>query len=224
MKLGVLLPTFRTSSDEALATAERAASGGLDGVFAFDHLWPMGSSTRPALAPFPVLSAVAARWATLSVGPLVARVSLVGTAKLVEQFATLDALAPGRVLAALGTGDQLSRDEDLAYGLGYPPAAERRAMLRDVATALPKTMTLWVGAGLPATNRLARELGAVINLWGVAPEDVVEVGKDGPVSWGGPLGDDAHATLTALMDAGATWAVSSEPSRLDELVKWRLSN
>jgi alkanesulfonate monooxygenase SsuD/methylene tetrahydromethanopterin reductase-like flavin-dependent oxidoreductase (luciferase family) len=224
VKLGVLLPTFRTSSDEAFAVAERAASAGLDGVFAFDHLWPMGSPTRPALAPFPVLSAVAARWATLSVGPLVARVSLVGSPTLVEQFTTLDALAPGRVVAALGTGDHLSRDEDVAFGLGYPSANERRAMLRDVAAALPTTMTLWVGAGSPATNRLARELGAVINLWGVAPEEVVEVGEDGPVSWAGPLGDDIDATLTAIAEAGATWAVSSEPSRLDELLKWRLAN
>ena len=217
MKLGVLLPTFRSTADDALATAERAAHGGLDGVFAFDHLWPMGSPTRPALAPFPVLAAVATSWTNLTVGPLVARVGLVGVAKLIEQFTTLDALAPGRVIAALGTGDHLSRDEQLAYGLGYPSASERRSMLNDVAIALPSTMTLWVGAGSTETNQLARHVGATINLWGMSPEEVAEAAKVGPVSWAGPLGDDATTTLSALAAAGATWAVASEASRLDEL-------
>ena len=104
MKLGVLLPTFREHAQEALDVASEADRAGLDGVFAFDHLWPMGSPLRPALAPFPVLAAVASRCPSLYVGPLVARVGLVATAKLVEQFTTLAVLAPGRVIAALGTG------------------------------------------------------------------------------------------------------------------------
>ena len=54
MNVGVLLPTFRDSAHDALATAAEAASHSLDGVFAYDHLWPMGQPERPALAPFPV--------------------------------------------------------------------------------------------------------------------------------------------------------------------------
>jgi len=61
VKLGVLLPTFRNGASDALAFADRAVEAGIDGLFAYDHLWPMGSPTRPSLAPFAVLAAVARR-------------------------------------------------------------------------------------------------------------------------------------------------------------------
>ena len=60
MKLGVILPTFRDSAEDAFRAAALADERGLDGVFAFDHLWPIGDRERPALAPFPLLAAVAA--------------------------------------------------------------------------------------------------------------------------------------------------------------------
>ena len=69
MKVGVVLPTFQSSPAAALEVADAAVAAGVDGVFAYDHLWPMGSPTRPALAPFPVLAAVAARHDALCVGP-----------------------------------------------------------------------------------------------------------------------------------------------------------
>ena len=138
MKLGVLLPTFRDNAYDALATADAAERAGLDGVFAYDHLWPMGSPTRPSFAPMPVLSAVAARTESLKVGTLVARMALVGTSTLVERFLTLEALAPGRVIAGLGTGDDLSKDEQIAYDVGYPTAEERWALLADAMAALQR--------------------------------------------------------------------------------------
>ncbi|MGB8178824.1 MAG: LLM class flavin-dependent oxidoreductase, partial [Acidimicrobiales bacterium] len=130
MKLGVLLPTFQDNADLALAFAERAQRAGVDGVFAYDHMFPIGSPERPTLAPMPVLAAVASRL-PLTVGTLIARVTLVSTAQLVEQFTTLQAVAPGRVIAALGTGDKLSKPEHDAYGLPYPSPDARRALMRD---------------------------------------------------------------------------------------------
>lgn len=221
MKLGVMLPTFRDQADDALVTAHDAEAAGLDGVFAFDHLWPMGSPTRPALAPFPVLAAVATSAPTLTVGPLVARVGMFSTDKLLELFSTLSALAPGRVIAALGTGDELSKAEQLAYDLGYPTSDERRSLLRDVASELLLTTPVWIGAGAAKTNALARELGVTLNLWGAEPARVRELAQEGPVSWAGPLGDDARARLDDLADAGATWAIASESRRIDELKEWR---
>lgn len=221
MKLGVLLPTFRDNADDALAVASDAERAGLDGVFAFDHLWPMGSPRRPALAPFPVLAAVAARCPSLDVGTLVARVGLVATSKLVDQFTTLAALAPGRVIAALGTGDKLSEAEQVAYGLGHRSAEERRQLLGEALEALASLMRVWSGAGSPATNQQARDRGAEINLWGVTAEAVREGSRGGPVSWAGPLGDDVNATLDELEKAGATWVVASAPFNLDQLRTWR---
>jgi coenzyme F420-dependent glucose-6-phosphate dehydrogenase len=221
MKLGLLLPTFRDDAEDAFAVATEAEQMGLDGVFAFDHLWPMGSPRRPALAPFPVLAAVASRCPSLYVGPLVARVGLVETSKLVEQFSTLAGLAPGRVIAAFGTGDKLSEAEQVAYGLAHRSADERRQLVGDAIDALSPHMSVWCGAGSPSTNQLAREHGAEINLWGVAPAAVHELSLEGPVSWAGPLGDDVAATLDGLERAGATWAVAAAPLKLDELRAWR---
>jgi Luciferase-like monooxygenase len=221
MKLGVLLPTFRDNADDALASARRAADAGLDGVFAYDHLWPMGTPTRPSLAPFPVLTAVALANPTLVVGPLVARVGLVGTAHLVEQFMTLHTLVPGRVIATLGSGDKLSAAENAAYDIPERSADERRALMADTARALVGTMPVWFGAGNDTTNTVARDVGAVLNLWNAAPERVLAIGATGPVSWAGPVPDDLDASLNALRDAGATWAVFTPDADIDALAKWR---
>ncbi len=221
MKLGVLLPTFRDNTDDALATADEAERAGLDGVFAFDHLWPMGSPTRPSFAPMPVLAAVAVRTDSLMVGTLVARMALVGTPTLVERFLTLEALAPGRVIAGLGTGDELSKDEQVAYDVGYPTAEERWRMLADTLEALHGKLQLWCGAGLPETEVVTREHDATLNLWGATPARVREVARRGPVNWAGPVKGDVAATLDQLRDAGATWAVVSSPSLIGELEEWR---
>jgi hypothetical protein len=223
VKLGVLLPTFRENADDALALADRAQRAGLDGVFAFDHLWPIGSPQRPALAPLPVLAAIATRF-SLSVGTLVARVGLVSTEILVEQFTTLEAIAPGRVIAALGTGDDLSKPEHDGYGIVYPSANERRRLLHEAMMALAPMMNVWCGAGSPATNAVAREHGVELNLWGVPARVVREEAGNGPVNWAGPLGSDAASTLSALKDAGASWAVISDPAPLNELKEWRHSH
>ncbi len=223
MRVGALLPTFEPSAAPALDAAGRAAAAGLDGVFAFDHLWPLNAPGRPALAPLPVLAAVAAANGSLWVGPLVARVSLVGAETLVAQVETLVALAPGRVVAALGTGDRLSVPEEAAYGLAPMSAAERRARLRDVAAALAGRCEVWVGAGGRETDALARELGLTLNLWDASDERVAAAAADGPVSWAGPLRADPAARLDALADAGATWAVASAKADPDALGAWARS-
>jgi len=221
VKLGVLLPTFRDRADDALATADAAERAGLDGVFAFDHLWPIGSPTRPSFAPLPILSAVAARHSSLKVGTLVARMALVGTPTLVEEFLTLEQLAPGRVIAGLGTGDELSMDEQIAYDVGYPTAEERWSLLADAMEALRGKVELWCGAGLPETEEVARKHGATLNLWGASPSRVRDVAQRGPVNWAGPLKGDVGSTLDQLRDAGATWAIATSPTLADELEKWR---
>lgn len=224
MKLGLILPTFREDATDAFAAAAACEAAGLDGVFAFDHLWPIGEPERPCLAPFAVLAAVAARSERLWLGPLVARVGLVGTDVLVRRFATLAALAPGRVVAALGTGDRLSAGEERAYGYASLDAGARRALLDEAFTALGEAcpdLPRWCGGGADATLEVARRHGAVVNLWRATPERVEALSRGGPVCWSGPLGDDATATLDALARAGATWAVASTPSSLGALADWR---
>jgi alkanesulfonate monooxygenase SsuD/methylene tetrahydromethanopterin reductase-like flavin-dependent oxidoreductase (luciferase family) len=224
MKVGVLLPTFRRGADDALDFAERAANAHLDGVFAYDHLWPMGTPTRPSLAPFGLLAVVATRHEELCVGPLVARVGMVSTAHLVEQFRTLESLAPGRVIAALGTGDKLSAPENAAYGLEVRSADERRALLAATHEQLAPTLPVWFGAGSSTTNELARTLGATLNLWGASAARLATECVIGPTSWAGPAPDDLEEHLDALSRAGANWAIFSPDVALGPLEYWRTAN
>jgi alkanesulfonate monooxygenase SsuD/methylene tetrahydromethanopterin reductase-like flavin-dependent oxidoreductase (luciferase family) len=223
MRIGVMLPSFRHGSGEALATARAAEAAGIDAVFCFDHLWPMGQPGRPALSPFPLLAAVAASTERLCVGTLVARVGLVRDEMLLAQFGSLSAVAPGRVIAGLGTGDAKSFAENDAYGEPAGPAAERRTELARCAIALREAgVPVWVGAGARATNDLALELGVALNLWGASPAAVAEHAAVGEVTWAGPP-VTAAAAITAVLrpiaDAGATWAVLASPTPMDALAE-----
>lgn len=221
MKLGVLLPTFRYGADDAFAFAAQAVDAGVDGLFAYDHLWPMGSPTRPSLAPFALLAAVARRHEDVIVAPLVARVGLVGTPHLVEQFVTLERVAPSRVICALGSGDKLSAAENEAYDIEVRSADDRRALMAETARELKDLMPIWFGAGNDETNRVAREVGATINLWGVSPERIREMSTSGEVSWAGPVPEDLTLTLDAVRDAGASWAIFAPDVDVQALRHWR---
>jgi alkanesulfonate monooxygenase SsuD/methylene tetrahydromethanopterin reductase-like flavin-dependent oxidoreductase (luciferase family) len=222
MRIGVILPSFRDSASEALAAAAEAEDAGLHGVFAYNHLWPMGQPGRPALSPFPLLGAVVARTERLAIGTLVARVGLTPDDVLVEELLTLEALSGGRFVAGVGTGDAKSADENLAFGVAYPSAHERRERLAAiVATLLAAGVTAWVGGGAAATNEVARSTGAVLNLWAATPAAVAKARRDGEVTWGGMLPRDpgaAAALLEELEDAGASWAVFNWPGSSERIV------
>jgi alkanesulfonate monooxygenase SsuD/methylene tetrahydromethanopterin reductase-like flavin-dependent oxidoreductase (luciferase family) len=230
MRTGIVLPTFRDTPDEAFAVADEAVAAGVDGLFCYDHIWPMGQPERPALAPFPILGALATRYGAGRapfLGTLVARVGLVPNAVLAAQFVALEHLAPGRIIAGLGTGDRLSEEENLAYGIPFPPAAVRRAELVELARDLVgEGLIVWIAGGPAARTEEARAAGAVLNVWDADPALVAErtTGTDGDdgtdgtdgivVSWAGPppaAEPPLAERLEALERAGATWAVFGWP-------------
>jgi len=222
LRLGVVLPSFRERADEALAAAAAAEAAGLHGVFAYDHLWPMGQPGRPAISPYPLLGAVAAMTTRVSLGTLVARVGLVAPAVLLSELRSLAALAPGRVIAAVGTGDAKSAAENRAFGLTFAPPEQRRAALAEVVSGLIAAgITVWVGGGAPATDAVARAAGAVLNCWNPPRERLVSALGDGPTSWGGmlPRAPGAAAALLAdLAGLGVSWAVVNWPGGTDALL------
>lgn len=222
MKIGLILPTFRDSVGDALDVAVAAHEAGLDGVFAYDHLWPMGSPTRPSFAPFPVLARAAVLCPGLWVGPLVARVGMVSTAHLAGQFRALATLAPGRVIVALGTGDSSTRDELDAYDLPFASSEARRQLVREVARAVGDVGPVWVGAGGGAvqTEAIAHELGAEVNLWQSPVTAVARLATSGPVNWAGEVSGDLTSNLDALAAAGATWAILRPGTSVEQLATW----
>ena len=94
----------------ALDAARRAEELGLDGVFVFDHLWPLGAPERPALSAFPVLGAVAAATEPgAASGPLVARIGLVPDEVLVAELLSLHRHGPGSAHRRAGHRRQQER-------------------------------------------------------------------------------------------------------------------
>jgi alkanesulfonate monooxygenase SsuD/methylene tetrahydromethanopterin reductase-like flavin-dependent oxidoreductase (luciferase family) len=229
IRTGVVLPTFRETPDDAMRVADDAVNAGVDGLFCYDHIWPLGQPERPALAPFPILGALATRFVPRGdgagpfVGTLVARVGLVPDDVLFEQFVALSHLAPGRVIAGLGTGDHMSADENRAYGIPYPPATARRTAMAALARRLrSQGLTVWIAGGRDARVEEPTAAGAALNLWDVDAAFVTGKADSSAgleVTWAGPPPSAPLApTVAALAGAGATWVVFGWPVDVDELV------
>ena len=239
MRVGVTVPQFRHDAEATVEVARRAEAAGLDGVFVFDHLWPLGQRMRPALHSTTLLGALAVETETVVLGPLVARVGLVPDAVLVHTLVSLRRIAGDRLVAALGTGDSLNREENEAYGIPFPPAAERLAALVSCCRRLRAAgVTTWVGGRSAAVREAAAEADGW-NSWATDPEtfahEAAGVAPGRILTWGGqvlvgrtPAGaaaklrahgprrglvcgtvDDLGRHLGALARAGASWAVCS---------------
>ena len=64
-------PAFSPTPVKVIALARESEVAGIDGVFAFDHLWPGGiAEERPSLSIYPVLGAVAAATSSIRSAPL----------------------------------------------------------------------------------------------------------------------------------------------------------
>ena len=239
MRVGVTLPQFRHDAEPAVDVARRAEAAGLDGVFVFDHLWPIGQRMRPALHSLTLLGVLAAETERVALGTLVARVGLVPDALLVHTLVSLHRMVGDRLVAALGTGDALNREENEAYGIAFAPAAERLAALVDCCRQLRSAgVTAWVGGRSAAVRRAAGEADGW-NAWGTDTATFAEEAAGVPagpaLTWGGQVligrtraeadaklrthgtrpglvfgtTDDLRRHLDGLAEAGATWGVCS---------------
>ena len=188
MRVGVTLPQFRHDAEAGIAVARRAERGGIDGVFVFDHLWPLGQRMRPALHSLTLLGALAAETDRVAMGPLVARVGLMPDAVLVHTLVSLHRMLGDRLIAALGTGDSLNREENEAYGVPFRPAAERLASLETCCRQLRAAgVETWVGGRSAAVRHAAGE-------------------ADGWNSWGTDVGTFAAEAATVAPGRTLTWA------------------
>jgi alkanesulfonate monooxygenase SsuD/methylene tetrahydromethanopterin reductase-like flavin-dependent oxidoreductase (luciferase family) len=172
----------------------------------------------------PLLGAVAATTSTIHIGTLVARIGLVPDAVLIDTFASLERISGGRLIAGIGTGDSLSRQENDAYGVPFGSADERRDSMAGVARVVrARGIPVWVGGGRPSTTALAIEVGAAVNLWESSAVRVAELSGAGyEVTWGGPLRGDVSAMaehLCQLAECGATWTVCAWPESLEAVAE-----
>jgi alkanesulfonate monooxygenase SsuD/methylene tetrahydromethanopterin reductase-like flavin-dependent oxidoreductase (luciferase family) len=183
VRVGLTLPSFQSDPERVLAVARAAEEAGLDGVFAFDHLFRQrgdaaDAERRPALELLTMTAAVAAATRRIMVGTLVARATLRPPAMLRNAFDTLARVAPGRIVAGVGAGDDDSAAEDAAFGvLPADPSPSADGPRRDLAAyrlarleatveaTARREYPVWVAGRSPAAIRVATRADGW-NLWG----------------------------------------------------------
>ena len=142
VKFGVTLPQFGNDPAGFIGGAERAHALRFDSVWLFDHLWPLtGGKNRPIFEAWTSMAYLAASTKDIELGTLVTRSSLRHPVLLAKAIATTATIAPGRVTVAIGSGDEMSRAENEAFGLPYWGPDERVAQLISAVQVIRSFLT-----------------------------------------------------------------------------------
>ena len=183
--LGVTLPQFSERPGPAVEACLDAHGLGFGGVFVFDHLWPLGQPSRPALEGWTLLAALAAAVGRepggaggFRVGTLVTRAGLRAPALVARMAATVGQVAGAGAIVGVGRGDLANRAENLAFGLPFGDAAERARVLEATVAALRGPLAgmpppeVWVGGTGPGALALSGRLADAWNGWARTPEEL----------------------------------------------------
>jgi alkanesulfonate monooxygenase SsuD/methylene tetrahydromethanopterin reductase-like flavin-dependent oxidoreductase (luciferase family) len=184
LPIGVVLGAVGVDVGWWLDSARRLDAAGYAGVWSWDHFISRGVRTDPVLEAWTTLTAAAMVTERLAVGTFVANVMNRHPAVLARMAATLQEASGGRFTLGIGIGGHPVEHE--AYGIDFPPPAERArhleeavAVLRALWTGGPVTRPsdlyplrdahafpvptpppqILIGAGTPAGARLAARIG-----------------------------------------------------------------
>jgi alkanesulfonate monooxygenase SsuD/methylene tetrahydromethanopterin reductase-like flavin-dependent oxidoreductase (luciferase family) len=220
-RVSFTIPQFAKNPQLALELASSGAALGLTGIFAFDHLVPLGDPSRPVLEGAATLGALAAATTDLRVGSLVTRVTLRSPSITAAVGAALSAISPGRSVLGLGAGDSMSEAEAIRYGMDRPDLATRIAILEETIEELRASapaLPVWVGGRHRRIRHVAATRADGWNAWGASVDDFAmeaqEVregaGRSITVSWGGGvvLVPDQESLDSEIAARGGTEALA----------------
>jgi alkanesulfonate monooxygenase SsuD/methylene tetrahydromethanopterin reductase-like flavin-dependent oxidoreductase (luciferase family) len=184
LPIGVVLGTIGVDTAWWLESARRLDAAGYAGVWSWDHFVSRGVKTDPVLEAWTTLTAAAMVTDRVTVGTFVANVMNRHPAVLGRMAATIQQASGGRFVLGIGIGGHPAEHE--AYGIPFPPPAERAFHLREAVGVIRALWTggpvtrdsplyplreahaypipdpqppILIGAGTPAGVRLAAELG-----------------------------------------------------------------
>ena len=134
-RFGVQLQAQRTSWKDYLDAVRRVEALGYDTVWTFDHMLPFaGPDDEPCFETFTALTAMALSTSRIRFGSLVNGVLYRDPATLAKSAADVDILSGGRLEFTLGAA--WAEREFTAYGLPFPPVAERMERLAETVEAV----------------------------------------------------------------------------------------
>ncbi len=134
LHFGVTLPQIKRSWAEARRAALELESLGFDSLWVCDHLYGVPNPALPILEAWTELTAVGALTERVELGTLVTPPFFRNPAVLAKQVATLDQIAPGRVIVGLGSGWFTPEFE--GTGCAFPPLPERQRALEETIEIL----------------------------------------------------------------------------------------
>ena len=136
LRFGVTLPQIKRTWEEARACALEFDTLGYDSLWVCDHVYGVPMPQLPILEAWTELSAVAAITERARLGTLVTPPFFRNPAILAKQLATLDQIAPGRVIAGLGAG--WFQPEFEGTGSPFPGTRERLRALEETCEILTR--------------------------------------------------------------------------------------
>lgn len=108
----------------------RAEAAGFDSIWVWDHFIQLRGWDEPILEGWLMLAFLAAATKSIELGTLVTGVTYRHPAILVKQATTLDVLSGGR--SWFGVGAAWNEREHAAFGVRFPPIAERFEILEEM--------------------------------------------------------------------------------------------
>jgi alkanesulfonate monooxygenase SsuD/methylene tetrahydromethanopterin reductase-like flavin-dependent oxidoreductase (luciferase family) len=224
MKVGLTLPQGcdreflgvapERAWERTVEAARRAESRGIESLWVYDHMQvDPPPEEAPIFEPIAELAAIAAVTSKARLGHLVLAAAYRNPGLTAKAISTIDVISSGR--AELGIGAGWKEDEWLAYGYGFPPAAERLAILADhleiISRLLEPGRATFVG-------RHAQVIDASHEPKGVQRRLPILIGGNGPkVTWRLAARYADELNLDALMPADVEAALPVIADRCREI-------
>ena len=171
MKLGLLVEVEEGLTWQRWRAVFNAAEAlGFESVWTSDHLCSAWTDARPGLESWTALAVAAAETRRIRLGPLVSPVTFREPAIVARMAESLHGLSQERFTLGLGLG--WNRAEHAAYGIAFPPLAERARLLREIARCVDDVPVLIGGMGERSTLPLVTELADEWNMTTASAEVV----------------------------------------------------
>ena len=140
LPIGVCLRTIRAEPGWWLESARRLDAAGYQGLWAWDHFMGIGQAPIPVVECWTILAMAAGATSQIAIGPFVLNVMNRHPAVVARMAATLQAASGGRLVLGIGIGG--APREHRAYGIEFPPVAERVARFEEAVAVI---RALWTG-------------------------------------------------------------------------------